>query len=188
MTTFCPFPPQAHTLAGSSARDAVTASVAFRHLRNGLTNMSRILECLRRMLGAQRAAFPPIVVVNHESDGHPYKESNPVHNGQPGHQQQASHDCYDWCDRAARRAESTGTIRFAIAQDQYSGCHQRKGKQSADIRQISEGSDIQKTGRDAHEKSGHPRGKIWSAETWMHTAEDSRQQAIARHCVPHASL
>src|SRR5712671_2981284 len=132
MTTFCPFPPQAHTLAGSSARDAATASVAFRHLRNGLTNMSRILECLRRMLGAQCAAFPPIVVVNHESDGHPYKESNPVHDGQASHQQEASHDRDDWRDRAARRAEGARTIRFAIAQDQHSSCYQRKGKQGAD--------------------------------------------------------
>jgi hypothetical protein len=39
-----------------------------------------------RLVGrTQRAAFAAIVVVNHKSDGHPYKEAYPIHDGEAGH-------------------------------------------------------------------------------------------------------
>src|ERR1700722_15897245 len=122
----------------------VTARPTLRYFRNRLNDMRPISNALSRIGGAQRAAPPPIVVVNHESDCHPHEESNPVRNWQSGHQQQAGDDGDDGCDRTARSAKGAWTVWFAITKNQYSRGNKSEGKKRADIGKVGQRSDIQK--------------------------------------------
>src|ERR1700720_1249206 len=109
----------------------VTARPTLRYFRNRLNDMRPISNALSRIGGAQRAAPPPIVVVNHESDCHPHEESNPVRNWQSGHQQQAGDDGDDRRERTAGGAESARAVGFSITKDQYSRSYKSEGKKRA---------------------------------------------------------
>src|SRR5258707_14258106 len=131
------------------------------------------------MGGAQRAAPPPIVVVNHESDCHPHEESNPVRNRQASHEQQASNYGDDRCERAAGGAKGAWTVGLAVTKNQHSRGYKREGKKRADIGEIGERSDVEKTGGNDDEKTSHPRVKILRADEGGTTARDDEEEADA---------
>ena len=49
--------------------------------------------------------LPAIEIINHQTDYHPAKESKPIHDWQPGHQEHAGSDGENGSDRAAGRTE-----------------------------------------------------------------------------------
>src|ERR1700726_2408392 len=83
--------------------------------------------------GPQGAALPAVVVVNHKSDNHPHKETNPVGDWQAGHQQQASQDREDRRYRTSRSAKCAPSFRLAITQNQNSSRHQSERKKRSDV-------------------------------------------------------
>src|SRR5213080_3904589 len=64
--------------------------------------------------GAQSAALAPVVVINHETNGHPHEKADPIHDGEAGHQKEASKNRQNRSNRPSGRAKGSMTIRLAI--------------------------------------------------------------------------
>src|SRR5262249_18315385 len=105
----------------------------------------------------ERAALPAVQKINHESDSKPRKESDPVHDRQTGHQEQASKNSENWRDGAAGSAEGAVPIRFAIAEDENAGGDECKREKRADVGEIGEGADVEKTCGNTHYEACNPR-------------------------------
>src|SRR5215831_18225027 len=136
----------------------------------------------------KRAALPAIGEVNHKSESEPYKETDPVHDGQARHEENAGKDGQDRSQRPAGSAEGAMAVGLAIAEDQHACRNQRKGKKSADVGKIGEGPDVEQTGRNSHHKAGDPGGKIGSQIAAVNAAEDFWEEAVAGHGEPDARL
>src|SRR5580704_48584 len=102
---------------------------------------------------------PPVKIINEETDDEPDEESNPVGDGQPGHQEQTGENGDDGSERSTRRTKGAGTVRIAVAQDEHASSDQREGEQRADVRKIGESANVEKAGGNADKKSGDPGGE-----------------------------
>ncbi len=85
-------------------------------------------------------------------------------------------------------AEATTPLRFAIAQDQHADRYQHKGKEGADIRQVSQRADIQQPTGNGHHKAGNPGSYGRRAKTRVHLAEPAGEKPVARHGEPDPRL
>src|SRR5207248_11068517 len=84
----------------------------------------------------QCASLPSVVVVNHKSNRHPYEEADPIHDGQTGHEQDASENRQDWGDGSSRSAKGALAIRFAVTENQDAAGNQSEREKSADVREV----------------------------------------------------
>src|SRR5271154_6525006 len=126
-TIFCPLRPQACARLGTKTHNAATTSSAATVLTSCLQNLRGIPQfLLHSICCSQRAVPAAIQIVKHQSYDHPNEETNPIHDGEAGHQQQAGEDGDDGGDGAARSAEGAMAVRFTVAQNQNSSGHQRK--------------------------------------------------------------
>src|SRR5271163_3236813 len=105
-TSFCPLRPQACAQLGTNAHNAATTSSAATVLTSCLRNLRGIPQFLLRSICCPQRTLPAAIqIVKHQSYDHPNKETNPIHDGQTGHQQQACEDRYHRGDGAAGGAE-----------------------------------------------------------------------------------
>src|SRR5262249_19728546 len=142
-----------------------------RHKRRGRARDS--LALFGRQV--QSAALPAVQEIDYKSDGKPHKKSDPIHDRQTGHQEQAGEDGKYWGKRAARCAEGAFALRLAVTKDEYTRGDQSKSEQRADVGEVCEGADVKKPSRNADDESGDPGGKIGSEITAVNTAEDFRE-------------
>src|SRR5271154_5230065 len=107
MTSFCPLRPQAHAQCGKNAHNAAaTTSSAGTFFSSCLRSFRGIPPFLLCSICCPEGALPAAIqIVKHQSYDHPNEETNPIHDGQAGHQQQAGEDGDDGGDGAARSAE-----------------------------------------------------------------------------------
>src|SRR5271154_371864 len=172
-TNFCPLRPQARAELGTKPHNAATTSSAATMLTSCLQNLRGIPQFLLRSICCPQRALPAAIqIVKHQSYDHPNKETNPIHDGQAGHQQQAGEDGDDRGDGTAGGAEGAMAVRFTVAQNQNSSGHQRKSEQRADIGKVCERADIQDSRGYTHYKSRRPGGKRWSLITRMHARKN----------------
>src|SRR5215468_148464 len=109
-----------------------------RHKRGGARD-SLSLSCRRQI---QSAALPAVQEIDYKSDGKPHKKSDPIHDRQTGHQEQAGEDCKHWGEWAAGSAEGAVAVGLAITKDENSGCDKRKGKKRSDVGKVGKGADV----------------------------------------------
>src|SRR5262249_32287232 len=155
-----------------------------RHKRRGGARDSLALSGRQ----VQSAALPAVQEIDYKSDGKPHEKSDPIHDRQTGHQEQAGEDGKYRGERAAGSAKGAVALRFAITKDKNACGDERKGEQSADVGEVGEGADIEKTGWNADDESRDPGGKIGSEIAAMHAAEDFWEKSVARHSKPNAGL
>ena len=93
--------------------------------------------------------------VDAQADDQPAEKAQPGDDRQAGHEQHAKEDAQNGYGNAARGAEATTPVRFAIAQDQHADRYQHKGKEGTDIRQVGQGADVQQSTGNGHHKTCH---------------------------------
>src|SRR5580658_507313 len=119
-SAFSPHPYDDATANATSAASK-TRPAQSRCSISSLSLWSRLHVRVRKL-----AMTPSVQVVQHEADGQPSDEANPVRDRQARHQQQARENCNHRCQDAPRRAKRSRTIRFAVAKNQYAARHQRE--------------------------------------------------------------
>src|SRR5437879_2454071 len=138
--------------------------------------------------GAQRAALAPVVVINHKTNGHPHEKADPIHDGEAGHQREASKNRKNRSNGPSGRAKGSMAIRFAIAENQHASSNQSKGKKRSNVREISEGSDIEETRGNAHNKTSHPRGEVRRLIPRVNAPKNPGEKTVAGHREPNTRL
>src|SRR5438094_301144 len=138
--------------------------------------------------GAQSAALAPVVVINHETNGHPHEKADPIHDGEAGHQKEASKNRQNRSNRPSGRAKGSMAIGFAVAENQHASGHQSESKQRSNVREIGEGSDVKETRGNAYDEAGHPGGEIRRLKARMDAAKNTGEKTVARHSEPNTRL
>src|SRR5216684_2437762 len=84
-------------------------------------------------LSPQRAALAAITEVNHKTDGQPNEETDPVHNRQSGHQQQAGENRQYRSERPAGRTEGAVPVGLAVTKNEHAAGNQGKGEERPNV-------------------------------------------------------
>src|SRR5579864_1129097 len=100
--------------------------------------------------------MPTIEDVNRQADGQPGKESQPSQNGQTGHQENTEEHTEHRGRDAARSAEPAVPAGIAIAQDDNSDRNQNKSEEGPDVGKVRKRANVQKSRRNANQKTGNP--------------------------------
>src|SRR5450755_3975113 len=127
----------------------------------------------------ERASLAAIKRIDEEADKQPEDKTDPRFKGKPQHQPATASDGDSRRDRTKRNSKGAGPLGLGAPQDEnpYGNDHERK--QSSDIRQVGEGVDIPKAGRDADRKSGNPSADMRCLISLVNAAENAGQQTVA---------
>src|SRR6266403_766991 len=119
--------------------------------------------------------------INQEPNPEPNKEADPSLNGQAQHQNEAKHDTENWKHRTHRNTERARPISVGPPQNDDAEANKNEGEECADIREISQRTDIDYSGDAADKNTGPNRGDVWSPESRMNASKVLREQTITRH-------
>src|SRR5579859_4880557 len=100
--------------AALPSREAQRSFQVWGRERSDARRSSLALLCGRQI---ERTALPAVQKINHQSDRKPTEESEPVHDRQSGHQEQAGEDGENGSNWSAGSAEGAVALRLAITKD-----------------------------------------------------------------------
>lgn len=95
------------------------------------------------MRRAKLTSSAAVEEVDAKPNRQPDKEAQPCHDRQPGHQQHAEENAEHRKYRPTRTAEAAMPMRIFVAQNQYAGGYQHKGKKRTDVGEIGKCPDVE---------------------------------------------
>src|SRR5271156_6208439 len=118
--------------------------------------------CLWRRI--QGAAMTAINKVNHKTDDEPDKKTNPIFEGEAGHENQARQNRQNGKKGNQGNAETALARGLGLAQDKNGYGDEDEGEQRADVGEIGERANVEDARGDADDDACNPGGEVWCAK------------------------
>ena len=147
-----------------------------------------ILQMQKLALRGEFGAVATVEEIDEEADGEPDEEGHPREDFESHHEHDAEDDAEHGEDWAERGTEGAMTFGLAVAKDEDGDGDEDEREESADVGEVGYGTDVEEASGDADDESRDPCGDGRSAIALVDVAEDSGQEAIARHGKPDAGL